>query len=104
MKLNWPTRTAQASSWLLRSGTCSFLSHIAGADAQKIWVQRGGFTSVNKKVSLDSYPDPVARKCCGGPSIESTSDFLTDWSRSFCQPCHVHGPVWTTFRRLSTAL
>jgi alpha-glucoside transport system substrate-binding protein len=42
--------------------TCSFLTHIAGAAAQEIWVTRGGFTSVNQLVSLDAYPDGVARK------------------------------------------
>ncbi len=42
--------------------TCSFLSHIASADAQKIWVERGGFTAVNRQVSLDAYPDTIARK------------------------------------------
>ena len=41
--------------------TCSFLSHLASAEAQRVWVDRGGFTSVNTQVSLDSYPDPVAR-------------------------------------------
>lgn len=41
--------------------TCSFLSHLAGAEAQQIWVDRGGFTSVNTQVGLDAYPDPVAR-------------------------------------------
>ncbi len=41
--------------------TCSFLSHLASAEAQQVWVDRGGFTSVNTQVSLDSYPDTVAR-------------------------------------------
>jgi alpha-glucoside transport system substrate-binding protein len=41
--------------------TCSFLSYLASAEAQQVWVDRGGFTSVNTQVSLDSYPDPVAR-------------------------------------------
>ncbi|HXF50469.1 MAG TPA: ABC transporter substrate-binding protein [Dehalococcoidia bacterium] len=41
--------------------TCSFLMHIASAEAQQIWVERGGFTSVNEQVSLDAYPDEVAR-------------------------------------------
>lgn len=41
---------------------CSFLKNIAGAEAQQIWVELGGFTSVNENVSLDSYPGPVARK------------------------------------------
>lgn len=42
--------------------TCSFLDYIASAEAQQIWVEDGGFTSVNKQVSLDAYPDDVARK------------------------------------------
>ncbi len=41
--------------------TCSFLTHLASADAQQIWVDIGGFTSVNSEVSLDAYPDDVAR-------------------------------------------
>ena len=41
--------------------TCSFMSHLASAEAQQIWVDRGGFTSVNTQVGLDAYPDPVAR-------------------------------------------
>ncbi|HET6615638.1 MAG TPA: ABC transporter substrate-binding protein [Dehalococcoidia bacterium] len=42
--------------------TCSFMNHIASAEAQDVWVKRGGFTSVNKQVSIDSYPNEVARK------------------------------------------
>ncbi len=41
---------------------CSFLDHIAGADSQAIWVKRGGFTSLNKTLDLNTYPDPVAKK------------------------------------------
>jgi alpha-glucoside transport system substrate-binding protein len=41
--------------------TCSFLNWLASAEAQRIWVDRGGFTSVNSQVSLDSYPDSVSR-------------------------------------------
>ncbi len=37
------------------------MSHLASAEAQQIWVDRGGFTSVNTGVGLDSYPDVVAR-------------------------------------------
>jgi alpha-glucoside transport system substrate-binding protein len=43
------------------SATCSLLEHLASADGQQIWVDQGGFTSVNKEVSLDAYPDAVAR-------------------------------------------
>jgi alpha-glucoside transport system substrate-binding protein len=37
------------------------VKYLATADAQAIWVKRGGFTSVNKSVSLDSYPDKVSQ-------------------------------------------
>ena len=42
--------------------TCSFLRHLASAEAQEIWVKAGGFTSVNSEVPLDAYPDDLARK------------------------------------------
>ncbi len=41
--------------------TCSFLNYLVSAKAQEIWVDAGGFTSVNTQVSLDSYPNAVAR-------------------------------------------
>ena len=41
--------------------TCSFLNYLASAEAQRVWVDGGGFTSVNSQVSLDSYPNVVAR-------------------------------------------
>ena len=41
--------------------TCSFLRHIASADAQRIWVESGGFTSVHSGVDLEAYPDDTAR-------------------------------------------
>lgn len=39
----------------------SFVSYLAMADAQQIWVERGGFTSVNTEVPLDAYPGEIAR-------------------------------------------
>lgn len=39
----------------------SFLAYLASARAQEAWIRLGGFTSVNRSVSLDTYPDPVAR-------------------------------------------
>jgi alpha-glucoside transport system substrate-binding protein len=41
---------------------CSFLSYMASAEAQQIWVDLGGFTSVNTKIPVSSYPGPVAQK------------------------------------------
>ncbi len=43
------------------SSVQKLVKYLATADAQAIWVKRGGFTSVNKSVSLDSYPDKVAQ-------------------------------------------
>jgi alpha-glucoside transport system substrate-binding protein len=42
--------------------TCSLLRHLASADAQQIWVEAGGFTSVNTGVSTDAYPSDPARE------------------------------------------
>jgi alpha-glucoside transport system substrate-binding protein len=38
----------------------SLISYLATPAAQTIWVERGGFTSVNSEVSLSDYPDPIA--------------------------------------------
>jgi alpha-glucoside transport system substrate-binding protein len=39
----------------------SLVTYLTGADAQTIWVKRGGFTSVNNKVDLSVYPDAISR-------------------------------------------
>ncbi|MEX0786239.1 MAG: extracellular solute-binding protein, partial [Dehalococcoidia bacterium] len=41
--------------------TCSFMAWLASSEAQQIWVELGGFTSVNTEISLDSYPDAVTQ-------------------------------------------
>ncbi|MBV9688343.1 MAG: carbohydrate ABC transporter substrate-binding protein [Ktedonobacteraceae bacterium] len=43
-------------------GSRQFMQFLATAEAQSIWVKRGGSTSVNKSVNLADYPDPVARQ------------------------------------------
>jgi len=40
----------------------AFMAYLAGASAQEAWIRLGGFTSVNRSVSADTYPDPVARR------------------------------------------
>ncbi len=37
------------------------IAYLATADAQTIWVKRGGFTSPNKSVDLTAYPNSVAQ-------------------------------------------
>jgi hypothetical protein len=39
----------------------SFMAYLAGTQAQKTWIALGGFTSVNRSVPPDTYPDAVAR-------------------------------------------
>ena len=39
----------------------SFMTYLAGAAAQESWIKLGGFPSVNRSVSADTYVDPVAR-------------------------------------------
>ncbi|HLZ23221.1 MAG TPA: ABC transporter substrate-binding protein [Ktedonobacterales bacterium] len=39
----------------------ALIKYLATAQAQEIWVKRGGFTAVNKSVDLSAYPDPVAQ-------------------------------------------
>jgi len=40
----------------------SLMQYLATAEAQEVWVNRGGFTSPNKQVSLARYPDALAAK------------------------------------------
>lgn len=42
------------------TATEAFVKYLASAQAQEIWVKRGGFTSVNKSVPLSAYPDSVS--------------------------------------------
>jgi alpha-glucoside transport system substrate-binding protein len=51
----------------------ALVKYMATADAQKIWVQRGGFTSVNKSLDVSVYPDPVAK--ASAQQLTSASTF-----------------------------
>ena len=53
----------------------SFMNYLAGAQAQEAWVKLGGFTSVNRSVSLDTYPDSVARAVAKGLTEAKISRF-----------------------------
>jgi alpha-glucoside transport system substrate-binding protein len=43
------------------NGTRQFMQYMSTAEAQSIWVKRGGATSVNKGVDLSLYPNAVAK-------------------------------------------
>lgn len=53
----------------------SFMTYLAGVDAQQRWVELGGFTSVNQSVPPDAYPDPVARDVAEGLIAADVSRF-----------------------------
>ena len=44
-----------------KSAVRELVRYLATAQAQTIWVKRGGFTSANKSVDLAAYPNSVAR-------------------------------------------
>jgi alpha-glucoside transport system substrate-binding protein len=56
--------TGGADMWMAfkdNDGTRQYMQFLSTAEAQEIWVKRGGKTSVNKAVPLSVYPDDVAR-------------------------------------------
>jgi alpha-glucoside transport system substrate-binding protein len=40
----------------------ALVRYLASAEAQAVWVRRGGALSPNRQVSLDGYPDPLSRR------------------------------------------
>jgi alpha-glucoside transport system substrate-binding protein len=40
----------------------AFLEYLATPEAAEIWAKRGGFSSPNKNVADDAYPDPILRR------------------------------------------
>jgi alpha-glucoside transport system substrate-binding protein len=54
----------------------SLMEYLSTAAAQQIWVERGGFTSTNNQVDLNSYPDPLAAKAA--QQLTSASVFRFD--------------------------
>jgi alpha-glucoside transport system substrate-binding protein len=66
------------------------MKYLATADAQKIWVQRGGFTSVNKSVPLSAYPDKVAQNS----AQQLTSASLYRFGADDLMPAAVENAFW----------
>ena len=53
----------------------SLMAYLVTADAQQIWVERGGALSANKEVSLDAYPDETGRRSAEGLTGAETVRF-----------------------------
>jgi len=56
----------------------SLVKYLSTAQAQEIWVKRGGFTAVNKSVPLSAYPDPVSQASAKMLTTASTFRFGAD--------------------------
>jgi alpha-glucoside transport system substrate-binding protein len=54
------------------------VQYLATADALTIWVKRGGFTSPNKSVSLNAYPDPIIKASAKMLAAATTFRFGAD--------------------------
>jgi alpha-glucoside transport system substrate-binding protein len=74
----------------------SFMAYLAGADAQQVWIDRGGFTSVNRSVPLDAYADPVARATAEQLGAATTVRF----SAGDLMPSGVQQAWWAAMREL----
>ena len=68
----------------------SLMQHLAGAQSQQIWVERGGFTAVNSQVSLDAYPDVLAAQAAAQLTTASIYRFDADDS----MPAEVQAAFW----------
>jgi alpha-glucoside transport system substrate-binding protein len=66
------------------------VKYLATAEAQTIWVKRGGFTSVNKSVSIDNYPDAVAKASAQMMTSASTFRF----GAGDLMPAQVQSAFW----------
>jgi hypothetical protein len=56
----------------------ALVEFLASADAQTVWAKRGGFSSPNKKVAADVYPDDLTRATA--TAIASADTFRFDMS------------------------
>jgi alpha-glucoside transport system substrate-binding protein len=53
----------------------AFLEYLTTAEAAEIWAERGGFSSPNKDVDTDIYPDEITRTTAGGLGEAETFRF-----------------------------
>jgi alpha-glucoside transport system substrate-binding protein len=55
-----------------------FIKYLTTAEAQTIWVKRGGALSPNKKVSLSDYPDPLSKQAAQILVAAKPAEFSAD--------------------------
>jgi alpha-glucoside transport system substrate-binding protein len=74
----------------------SFMAFLASARAQEAWIALGGFTSVNRSVSPETYPDPVARSV----AAELTAATVSRFSAGDLLPAAVQRAWWAAMLEL----
>ena len=72
------------------SAVKQLVQYMATADAQTIWVKRGGFTATNKEVDSSAYPDKVA--AASAQSLASASIFR--FGADDLMPSQVEDAFW----------
>jgi alpha-glucoside transport system substrate-binding protein len=74
----------------------SFMQYLAGAQAQEAWIKLGGFTSVNRSVPAETYPDPVARAI----ATDLTSAKTIRFSAGDVMPANLQQAWWAAMLEL----
>jgi alpha-glucoside transport system substrate-binding protein len=92
----------------------ALVKYLASAEAGEVWAKRGGFSSPNKNVSEDSYPDEITQRAATGlaqaenavfdmsdlaPGDFGSSDEWTIFQGFFKNPSDIDG----TAKKLETA-
>jgi len=53
----------------------ALIRYLTTAEAQAVWVRRGGALSPNRRVSLSAYPDPLSRRAAAALTAASAPRF-----------------------------
>ena len=72
------------------NGTRQYMQYLTTAEAQEIWVKKGGKSAVNKTVPASSYPDPVA--AATAQQLQSASSFR--FSQDDSMPTAMENAYW----------
>jgi alpha-glucoside transport system substrate-binding protein len=67
------------------------IKYLTTAEAQSIWVKRGGKISPNKSVSVSDYPDPISKKVAASLAAAKVADF----DAGDLMPSDMRNAYWT---------
>jgi alpha-glucoside transport system substrate-binding protein len=69
----------------------ALIQYLTTADAQSIWVKRGGKISPNKSVQISDYPDPISKQVA--QSLEAAK--VADFDAGDLMPSDMRNAYWT---------